>query len=430
MLRDHSPGTLAALAAIAPSGPDVADLVGARRARIWDLSAHLHCSIVGTCLTARELRQLFTRIGGPDAGAASDHDLHGRGVSVASRRDEGGKLLNKCLDKRHETAIRRFGKAGSAGELRALWTRALEQGEIAGPYWALLTHPASDSRLVQDVFGDVHMLSHQIGAAARLDIARLRRLEAELAERDDKLARQQDRLAAAAAERVALRETIHRLEVSRTLSEATPARRSPFEGEIASLRSELAETIARAASLTERLDASERRRVQAEAEARAWKEGAGDLRRELTALEAALTPRRDPLDAPLDVEALREVRLLYVGGRPKLIEQIETFVAARGGELLSHDGGVEDSLALLPGLVSQADAVYFPVDCVSHSAAEKVKTLCRRLAKRWAPLRSASLASFARAICEYGDSHRTPIVAERAADFSSESTLNACVISE
>jgi hypothetical protein len=48
----------------------------------------------------------------------------------------------------------------------------------------------------------------------------------------------------------------------------------------------------------------------------------------------------------------------------------------------------------LPGLVSQADVVYFPVDCISHSAAEKVKKLCQRLAKTWAPLRSASLASF------------------------------------
>ena len=43
---------------------------------------------------------------------------------------------------------------------------ALEHGEIAGPYWALLTHPVTDNRLVQQVFGDVHMLSHQVGAAA------------------------------------------------------------------------------------------------------------------------------------------------------------------------------------------------------------------------------------------------------------------------
>ena len=102
-------------------------------------------------------------------------------------------------------------------------------------------------------------------------------------------------------------------------------------------------------------------------------------------------------------EVLRGVRILYVGGRPKLIDQLKAFVAVRGGALIAHDGGVDDSLALLPGLVSQADVVYFPVDCISHAAADKIKKLCQRLAKRWAPLRSASLASFASEIAAGAD---------------------------
>ena len=101
--------------------------------------------------------------------------------------------------------------------------------------------------------------------------------------------------------------------------------------------------------------------------------------------------------------ALRGVKILYVGGRPKLIEQLKAFVTARGGDLIAHDGGIDDSLALLPGLVSQADMVYFPVDCVSHSAAEKVKKLCQRLAKSLSPLRTASLASFVSGIAASDD---------------------------
>lgn len=116
--------------------------------------------------------------------------------------------------------------------------------------------------------------------------------------------------------------------------------------------------------------------------------------RELAALEAALEPI-DEAGAQEFGEALRGVRVLYVGGRPRLIDQLKAFVAERGGALIAHDGGVDDSLALLPGLVSQADVVYFPADCISHAAAEKIKKLCQRLAKGWAPLRSASLASFA-----------------------------------
>ncbi|MFZ2108769.1 MAG: hypothetical protein WAV18_25925, partial [Roseiarcus sp.] len=212
ILHNNPTGVLGAFAAVATPHREASDLPGDRRSKIWELSSSLHCSIIGTCLTPSELRRFFIRFGDSDARAASDHDLHKRGVVAASRREEGGKLLNKALDKRHEGAIRRFAKAETATQLHALWKQALDQGEIAGPYWALLTHPAADAKLVQDVFGDVHMLSHQVGAAARLDIARLRRLEAELGERDDKIARQQARLATSAAERVAMRETIERLE--------------------------------------------------------------------------------------------------------------------------------------------------------------------------------------------------------------------------
>jgi hypothetical protein len=134
--------------------------------------------------------------------------------------------------------------------------------------------------------------------------------------------------------------------------------------------------------------------VQIEGELADRTEEVRDLRRELSALEDAL--RADSAD---DAQAERErqlrgVRVLYVGGRPKLFEQLKAYVSSRGGLLLTHDGGIDDNTSLLPGLVSQADAVLFPVDCISHAAAEQVKKLCRRLAKPWTPLRSASLASF------------------------------------
>ena len=413
-----------ALAFMATPAPSASDWAPPRRSKIWELSGQFHCSIIGTCLSAPELRQFFVRFGDSDARAASDHDLHGRGVYAASRRDEGGKLLNKALDKRHETAIRRFAKAATVDALRALWKQSLDQGDISGPYWAFLTQPATDARLAQDVFGDVHMLSHQVGAAARLDIARLRRLEADLAEREEKLARQQTRLAAAAEERVTLTRTIRLLETRLASPETCAPIPSPDFSEIDAPRHRLADEIAHSEALTRRLEASEARRARAEAEARAASTRLQDAEEDLAALESAIRPADD--EAPLDSEALRGAKILYVGGRPKLVNQLDAYVSARGGVLLAHDGGVEDSLARLPGLVSQADAVYFPVDCTSHSAAEKVKKLCLRLAKSWAPLRSASLASFARALESRDDLRRESMAAaaeSRAAGVSFESTV-------
>src|SRR3954470_23797837 len=66
-----------------------------QRDRIWDLSPNLHCSIVGTCLTFCEIRQLFVKLGEADARSTSDHALHARAVLAAGRQDLAGKLLNK-----------------------------------------------------------------------------------------------------------------------------------------------------------------------------------------------------------------------------------------------------------------------------------------------------------------------------------------------
>jgi hypothetical protein len=50
-------------------------------------------------------------------------------------------------------------------------------------------------------------------------------------------------------------------------------------------------------------------------------------------------------------------------------------------------------MTLLPGLISRADYVVFPIDCVSHEAAGVLKRQCRQLAKPFVPVRTSSLAS-------------------------------------
>jgi hypothetical protein len=55
--------------------------------------------------------------------------------------------------------------------------------------------------LLRDVFAEVHMLSHLVGAANRADIRQLRLLEEEKAELEAKVARQQQQLLSAIASR-------------------------------------------------------------------------------------------------------------------------------------------------------------------------------------------------------------------------------------
>ena len=232
---------------------DLADMIefgnGKRRERLWELSSHLHCSIIGTCLTTTELRQFFVKLKDPLAKSASDHDVHSLAVRGAGRRDLPGKLLNKMLDKRHEAHVRRFAKAGTVEDVRALWRACLGKGEVPGAYWAVLTHPLTDQALIREAFGDVHMLSHLVGMSNRADIARLRDLERELGDSHEKIARQEARLKQNGDERAALRSELERLGRDlRQAQEQSPAPVSEPETTLM-LRERLADEQARSAAL-------------------------------------------------------------------------------------------------------------------------------------------------------------------------------------
>jgi hypothetical protein len=369
------------------------------RCSIWDLSPSLHCSIIGTCLTAGALRQLFAKLKQRDAKTASDHDLHSRAVRAAGQRDLAGKLLNRMLEKRHEAHVRRFAKAKTVAEVQALWLDALERGDIPGSYWAVLTHPAADRPLVSEVFGEVHMLSHLVGMSNRADIVRLRELERALGERDEKIARQEMRMARMAQQRDALGRRAAELEHKLLYRPQSTSGSGAARAAAPALKQRLAAEQARSAKLRVQLAERERMLGQHAREVRQLEEECSALRSELASSEAALSAFAGASEkAAGATSVLTGKRLLYVGGRPKHIEQLRTLAKRLGGTLLSHDGGIEDSTTLLPGLVSQASAVLFPVDCVSHQAAVQVKRLCVAAGKPFKPLRSASLASFLAAI--------------------------------
>src|SRR6516164_2755096 len=165
-----------------------------RRTSIWDMHHSVHCSIIGTCLSSAELRRLMIKLGVHGADSAGDHDLHKQGVALAGRAHGGGKLIQKALDRRHEAAIKQFAKAEDEDGLRRLWDDAVKRGDIPGAYWAVLSHPAATDETMRKTFGDVHMLSHMVGAANRAEIRRLCQLEEDNARLSAKLEAQQRQL--------------------------------------------------------------------------------------------------------------------------------------------------------------------------------------------------------------------------------------------
>jgi Uncharacterized protein conserved in bacteria (DUF2325) len=375
------------------------------RRRIWDFSTHLHCSIIGTCLSTSELRHLLSKLGLKEATTASEHDVHASGVLIAKSRHGGAKLLHKALDRRHRLSINQFDKAKTTEEVRASWNGAMQRGEIPGAYWAALTHPATNDALLRDIFADVHMLSHLVGAANRADIRRLQQLETEKAELEAKVGRQQQQLRDAVVSRDA---TIQ--EQRRVLEERIVHERSGGAEHSSGPDPRMLEDIA--ADLKRRLAATETRCERLERQLRSCRTALKteritrieiekqdtELREELAEVEATLAGIVEIGRADPQPPHLSNLTLLYVGGRQGQIGHLRQFAERSGATFLHHDGGIEERGGILQGLVSRADTVLFPVDCVSHTAMLLVKRICRQSGKPILPLRSAGLASFCAAL--------------------------------
>jgi hypothetical protein len=371
-----------------------------QRTRIWDLHNSLHCSIVGTCLTTGELRRLLARLKVAGAETADEHDLHILGVLLAGRPQAGAKHLQKSLDRCHERALRQFAKAKDADTVRALWDDATKRGDIPGAYWALLTHPATTDVMVKRAFGEVHILSHLVGAVNRADIQRLRKLEEDNAALAKKLDRQQRQLRDGFTSRD---ETIRRL--TNTLArkagdEVAPAAAADETHALAAALAErdkrLTQETARREKLERRIEAAAAERDEAKRALAQSDQACETLRAQLALVERQIGTLLDREDGPSDAPSagaldLRGLTVLYVGGRAHQTPQLKSLVERANGRFPHHDGGLEHNAALLPGLVSRADVAVFPVDCVSHDAVVSLKRICRQLGKRYLPLRTASL---------------------------------------
>jgi len=383
----------------------------AKRRKIWELAETLHCSIVGTCLSTADLRHVLVRLGVPGAAAADEHELHVLGVTLASRREAGAKMLQKALDRRHELAIKQYARPKTDETLRQLWEESVRQGDIPGAYWAILSHPLSGPAIIKKAFQDVHMLSHLVGAANRADIRRLRQLEQEHRALTETLHRQQQLLRDGFTSRD---QTIRRLNESLARRLRHPTEESPANSEsveeaetftevIAALSKKLEQETSRRQRLEQRMQTMSAELLHARADIRAAQRERDALQRELELIEGRVVDLLQPVTSDCSTRIdLAGSTLLYVGGRANQVPALKALVERTGARFLHHDGGIEHNSTLLPGLISRADRVLFPTDCVSHDAMAIIKRICGQLKKQYEPLRTASLSNLLVALSELG----------------------------
>ncbi|RDK03349.1 DUF2325 domain-containing protein [Paraburkholderia lacunae] len=378
-----------------------------RRARLAELDSHLHCSIIGTCLSTLELRKLVPRFTALDRQHASDLEIHHAAVELAIDGGAGAKALHKLLDEHYAAALRRFDKAADDEALLNLWDEARKSGDIPPAYWALMTHPYATVQVRQKAFGELHMLSHLVGAANRADIRRLVALEAENAALKEKIEQQQSRLQELGTQHYVSINTLNEqiVQLTALATRQRPTDAADFAADLQRLREKLVEADRRVALHTSRREAAEQRLLQEQGASEALRKSRDQALAHLTLVQNECDAlERATVDAAHGVhggaarhaslDSVRGKRIVYVGGRLGSNAALKRLVEAAGGDFVVHDGGVEDRKGLLAAALPGADIVVFPVDCIDHDSMHTLKRICERHQIGYHPLRTASVASF------------------------------------
>jgi hypothetical protein len=361
-----------------------------RRRKLWELPENLHCPVVGTCLPMTQLRRFAKRFDfeGP---RDDDYRLHTEAVVRTMEREPFAQALQRYFEQEFATTIKAFQQANSDEAVVALWRQYLDRGEVAAAMWAALTHKAAGSFTRHRIHGDIHMLSHQVGAGQAADARRLEYLERQHREQRQALDQQRKE---AAREQAALRDRIQALEnensVLRSHSEQVRSlgreleayrngeRQREMQTRIETLERENRKLLQRFA----RLEAVDRDLQDAREAVARLSQQRDQLQQERDALSRLLQNEEcaqcDTQTCDLGKEETLPRSVLCVGGRTALLAHYRNLAERAGVELIYHDGGQEDALSRLPELLSSADAVLCPTDCVSHSAYHCVKRQCRR----------------------------------------------------
>ncbi|MGF1525977.1 MAG: hypothetical protein ACFCBW_04180 [Candidatus Competibacterales bacterium] len=228
-----------------------------RRRKLWELEPHCHCAVLGTCLPVKVLRQIYTQIQGEAPVHLSDYQIHSLFVKEASAPCAAIRRVHKALEARYRVAVQRFAKAKDEAELTALWEVAVvNEEEVAGAYWALMTHPRLSKILAARAFGDVHMLSHLAGRCRQRSARQQQQLERRCRELQSQLAERSTALCRLQRERHDERRTLEKAQQALREREATIAY---LEAQLVAL-----ETTTELADLRRQLAAAERRAQWAE----------------------------------------------------------------------------------------------------------------------------------------------------------------------
>ncbi|MFZ6680995.1 DUF2325 domain-containing protein [Undibacterium sp. Tian12W] len=378
---------------------------GSRRRRIWDLTHECHCPVVGVCIPLTTLRRIVNKAMNGQA-IAEDYEIHVGAIAECGRRNRLSEAIQQELEQRYARTIQEFRAAKTVEAVTRLWLAAIDKGDVAGAFWAALTHPRCDADLQDGLCRDMHMLQHQAGASVRIDIARFNALVEQNKLLTRELGRVQERHNRALAEKTReIEKQNTQLIQLRAESIGKDSSIHFLSCDIAALKAEIPELETRQ-RLLKKIEQMAERQTETENQVRELKQKLAEASKAAADIQeqAAEKSRQQPEEKVYPITLhLKQKTVLCVGGRSGNVPTYRDLIERIGGRFAHHDGGLEDNQSLLDASLAAADLVICQTGCISHTAYWRVKDFCKRTGKRCVFVENPSVSSLARGLEKFSE---------------------------
>jgi hypothetical protein len=378
------------------------EALASRRRRLWELGHACHCPLVGVGFPLGVLRKLVDKVTNGKV-VADDYEVHVGAVTECASRNRLSEALQKELERRYAAVLLRFRNAKNTEQVADMWRNAVNNGDVAGAFWAGLTHPRCTSELEEQMCRDLHMVQHQAGACVRADISKFNATLDENKRLAHDLAKAQQRAMALMAEKTSDADK-HAAQLMQLRAQVVGK-----DSMVDSLKMELEQLKESIPGLESRAKLAERLGQMEERE-RAMRNQIAELKLELArAAEQPAAPVPVQEEARQVVEHVMKMPLrlndravLCVGGRNGNVASYRELIEREGAQFAHHDGGLEDNANRLDASLAAADLVICQTGCISHSAYWRVKDYCKRNGKRCVFIDNPSISSLARGLEQAG----------------------------
>jgi len=379
------------------------------RKKVWEIDSAFTCPIMGTCLTISDTKKILKRYG--KLLNLTKYEAHNAAVSYCSDENQVSKAINKTLDSTYSKYIEDIKKLDSHEELSDYWKSHFEKGNIAGPLWAIVSSRNLYSDICNEVYADVHMLSHESVHEILNLKSRICSMKNTIRNLQDDKYRYKKAMRELNREIIGARgdkRKIQFLEEKLKRYEKKYSQKEHQRDDHSILFSELCKVIRINKADKNKLYRTKSELQDQRNENKKLMERIKLLEEELKIKEnPSLLKTRDNKTEITELECtniscpsynLEGKTILYVGGRPSVINHCREVIENCGGKFIHHDGGISESVGKIPNIIDNVDSVFFPVDCISHNASSSVKKICRKNRKNLIYLKNSSISTFTREI--------------------------------